>query len=242
MTAVAAVQRWVRKAGLEVRRFAPEASYAAAVAAVCRQQQIDLVLDVGANVGQFALDLRATGYEGLITSFEPLDVAWRKLGQVAMSDEQWFVHPRCALGAERGSVDINVSANSVSSSILPMLPAHLDAAPESAYHGIETVPVFRLDEVVSGYLSPTTKALLKIDTQGYEWSVLDGALELLADPGLRAVSLELSLVPLYEGQKLWLEVIERLDRAGLALWAISPSFSDRATGRTLQLDGIFCRD
>jgi hypothetical protein len=80
---------------------------------------------------------------------------------------------------------------------------------------------------------------LKIDTQGYEWQVLDGAPDLLARSS--AVLIELSLVPLYEGQHLWHECIARLEAAGLALWALEPVFVDPETGRTLQLDGLFLR-
>jgi hypothetical protein len=49
-------------------------------------------------------------------------------------------------------------------------------------------------------------------------------------------------LPLYEGQHLWREVIARLETEGYTLWALKPVFSDMASGRTLQMDGIFYRD
>ena len=80
---------------------------------------------------------------------------------------------------------------------------------------------------------------LKIDTQGYEWQVLDGARESLSQ--CQGVLCELSLVPLYEGQCLWMEMIQRLESGGFTLWSIQKGFTDLRDGRTLQVDAIFLR-
>jgi FkbM family methyltransferase len=45
---------------------------------------INLVLDVGANVGQFGLSLRNRGYAGQIMSFEPVSDAFNELKKVAV--------------------------------------------------------------------------------------------------------------------------------------------------------------
>jgi FkbM family methyltransferase len=200
---------------------------------------VDLVLDVGANVGQFAREIRAFGFAGRIVSFEPLGDAHRRLAEAATRDGAWQAHARCAIGDRDGEVAINVSANSVSSSLLPMTGAHVGAAGASAYVGRETVALFRLDTVAAPYLAPASRPFLKIDTQGFEWQVLDGAAETL--PRLCGVLCELSLVELYEGQHLWLDVIHRLERSGFTLWNLQPGFADPRDGRTLQLDAIFFR-
>jgi FkbM family methyltransferase len=200
---------------------------------------IDLVLDVGANAGQFAREIRAFGFAGRIVSFEPLSDAHRLLLEAAADDDQWQVHPRCALGDRDGEITINVSANSVSSSLLPMTGAHVGAAGASAYVGRETVPLFRLDAAAHAYLAAARHPFLKIDTQGFEWQVLDGAAESL--PRFRGVLCELSLVELYEGQHLWRDVIERLERGGFTLWNVQPGFADPRDGRTLQIDAVFFR-
>ena len=54
--------------------------------------------------------------------------------------------------------------------------------------------------------------------------------------------LEMSLVPLYEGQRLWKDILHRLEEEGLILWQIIPGFSDPESGRSLQFDGVFYRD
>ena len=80
---------------------------------------------------------------------------------------------------------------------------------------------------------------MKIDTQGFEWQVLNGAQNVL--PGIHGILLELSLIPLYEGQHLWQEMIVRLEQEGFTFWALQPGFVDPHNGRTLQVDGIFYR-
>jgi len=95
-----------------------------------------------------------------------------------------------------GIVEMHVSGTSVSSSILEMLPLHLEAGPQSSYVGTETVQVHPLDHLCP--LNSTDRVLLKVDVQGYESQVLAGALRVLE--GCRAVMSEMSLVPLYDGQ------------------------------------------
>ena len=151
----------------------------------------------------------------------------------------WEAYPRCALGDHNGEVEINIAGNSFSSSILPMLESHRSAALKSAYEGKEVVPIKTLDAVAGPYLKDARAPFLKIDTQGFEWLVLDGARDTL--PQIKGILVELSLVPLYGGQHLWREVIDRLESEGFTLWAFKPEFSDQVYGRTLQVDGIFYR-
>lgn len=204
-----------------------------------RHHHVDLVFDIGANEGQFARELRAGGYSGGIVSFEPLSSAHARLLQASANDKAWHVQPRCAVGDHLGEIELNISGNSVSSSILPMLSAHRDAAPQSSYQGREATPLITLDSVTSSYLPGAQAPFLKVDTQGYEWQVLDGARDIL--PRVCGIQIELSLVPLYEGQRLWRDCIERLEANGFQLWTLSPEFVDPVTGRTLQWDGLFFR-
>lgn len=230
--------------GLEVfwtRNLPPSAAQQDAMKLVSslRKFEIDLVLDVGANTGQFASEIRQCGFAGRIVSFEPLSQAHGELQQSCAGDPLWDAYPRCALGDHDGEVEINIAGNSESSSILPMLESHRSAAPQSAYQGKETVPIKTLDAVAGQYLKDARAAFLKIDTQGFEWHVLDGARETL--PHIKGILVELSLVPLYEGQHLWREVIDRLEAQGFTLWSFKPAFSDLSQGRILQVDGIFYR-
>jgi FkbM family methyltransferase len=112
------------------------------------------VFDVGANKGQFGRTLRGFGYAGTIVSFEPLSTAHARLLEAARSDPLWRVHDRCAIGRTAGETSINISANSVSSSILPTTPELEQAEPRTGYVGIEHVAVVPLSDVFEQYASP----------------------------------------------------------------------------------------
>jgi len=204
-----------------------------------RHHGVSTVLDVGANSGQYAVELRRFGYSGDIVSFEPLAGAWRELHRRAAADGRWTA-VRCALGAERCEVVINVAANAgASSSVLPMLDRHVSAAPEARYVGQEKVAQCRLDDLTPEYVRPADRTFLKIDVQGYELRVLEGAKRLLDD--VIGVQLELSLVPLYDGGLVYRDALNLLGARGFVLESLEPGFSDPNTGQLLQVDGIFFR-
>ena len=225
--------------GLEVHRLSPQSDPAFQLLKSLERFNIDLVFDVGANVGQFGSGLREFGFKGDLISFEPLSSAYNKLCNISKRDAKWRVHQRAAIGNYDGEIEINISNNSVSSSVLPMMEAHTSAALNSAYVGTEKVPIFRLDSVGLEYLTAFSRPFLKIDTQGIEWQVLDGASEILKHT--QGVLCELSLVPLYEGQHLWMDMIHRLKSEGFTLWSIQKGFTDPRDGRTLQVDATFFR-
>jgi FkbM family methyltransferase len=199
---------------------------------------IDLLIDVGANAGQFATLVRSHGYQGAILSFEPSSAAHRELVKAAAADPLWTVADRMALGATSGEVEINIAANSFSSSILPMLDTHLSAAPQSQYIQREQVPMRRLDDVLPDAADSST-IFLKLDVQGFEPQVLSGATHTLSRTS--AVQLEMSLLPLYEGEHLLSQMCSNMSAKGFDLWDLEPSFRDPDTGRLLQVDGIFTR-
>ena len=225
---------------LDVRKLTVDSNPAHQLLKCLNYHQIDMVFDVGANSGQFASQLFTVGYKGQIFSYEPLPEAHRQLEKNARNTENWTVYPRISIGESEGNVEINVAANSVSSSVLPMLDAHLDAAKESKYLGKIISQMTTLDNIIEHIQVRDRNFFIKIDTQGYEWQVLNGANHALSMA--KGVLCELSLIPLYEGQHLWLEIIDRLNKMGFNLWAIQKGFSNSETGRTLQIDAIFFKE
>jgi len=228
---------FAERCGFEILRYPRAYASRRSLAGLLRQERINLVLDVGANTGQFVDELHAAGYNGRIISFEPLTAAHARLLKLTEHHPNWTIAQRTAIGAAPGSVDLHVSGNSVSSSILEMLPSHAAADPQSGYVGTETVSVNRLDDLVS--LAPDDRVLLKIDVQGYERQVLEGADRVLASS--RAVISEMSLVPLYDGQLLAREMWDLLAERGFEMWSLESCFRDPQTVRLLQFDGIFVR-
>lgn len=234
------LRRTANAFGIDITRYRPERTEAGRLASMLRHHRIDQVIDVGANIGQFAMGLRRSGYRGEMVSFEPLSEAHCILTRNSSGDDQWVVPPPVAVGDAEGGIDIHIAGNLVSSSALGMLDAHRESAPESAFIGTERVRMATLDSLMADQTDPTRRTFLKIDTQGYEDKVLDGARETLAQA--RGLQIELSLVPLYEGQALFDTLLERLRAAGFAPWGIQPGFYSDATGRMLQVDVVMFRD
>jgi FkbM family methyltransferase len=198
----------------------------------------DAVLDIGANIGQYGSALRASGYTGRIISCEPLSDAFGHLARRTARDPRWTV-VNVGVGAAPGSATLNVAANSFSSSIRPMTAAHRESAPGSEFVATQQVEVTTVADLIDRFqLNPKT-TMLKVDTQGYEGPVMDGAGDLLGD--FAAVQIELSLVELYDGAELSDTLSDRLVKLGYELYALEAGYPDRRTGRMMQYDGLFVR-
>ena len=203
-----------------------------------RHHGVNVVLDVGANEGQYGKELRLARYRGRIVSFEPLAAPFARLEEAARKDPAWDA-VRLALGDADGEATINVSANSVSSSFLPVLPAHTEAAAGSAIAGVESVAVRRLDGVFDQYVRAGEVAFLKLDVQGYELRALAGAAGVI--DRITGIQAEMSLVPLYEGAPLLTDILAWAAEHGFSLVGLEAGFADPTTGRLMQADGIFFR-
>lgn len=199
---------------------------------------IDVVIDIGANRGQYARELRGAGYDGKIISFEPLSNAFVELEQWSRNDGNSIAINK-AVGDRDGEIEFNIAANSTSSSVLDMLPAHTNAAPHSSIIGTEKVKITRLDSIYEEFCPTGQKVLLKIDTQGYEMSVLEGSANSLVK--VTALQLEMSFVRLYKGQVLFIEMLAYLEARGFKLVDINPMFIHPQSGEVLQVDGFFVR-
>lgn len=229
----------VRRLGLDAHRYQPERDVDRRRTRFLREQDVGVVIDGGANTGQWAIDLRCAGYPGLIVSFEPVKDAFEKLDAAAAGDLRWRC-VRAALGETDAAAPMHVAGNSLSSSFLDMEPAHVSAAPESAYVRLDTVQVVRLDTVVPTLAPAESILALKLDLQGTEAAALSGAAGIL--PRVRLIECELSLVPLYRGQKLYPEMIDLLAGLGFCLVSQSEGMIDPSSGRLMQIDAIFVRD
>ena len=235
---VSAMQRFVRRFGYDVVKYQPSSHGLARRIQLLRSFGIETVIDVGAGAGQYGRQLRGLGFKGRIISFEPLRNAFERLRPTAERDGAWQAF-NIALGDADGKTVINVAGNSDSSSLLNMLDSHIRYAPESKCVGRQEIEVKRLDSVFDSICGGCKGVYLKIDTQGYEDKVLAGAERSLN--AIDTIQVEMSLVPLYEGQALFPQMYQRLCGLGYCVVALEPGFSDRKTGRLLQIDGIFHR-
>ena len=229
----------LKLAGLEIRRIKPSTAEFRRLAWHLHRRDIETVLDVGANKGQFASKLFAAAYKGKIISFEPMPDVHATLLKQAGRNPRWEVAPPMALGKTKGSALLHIAANSISSSLLPMEQLHLDAAPNSFEIGLIEVPVERLDEILPELL-PTGTFLLKMDTQGTENDILEGAVGVMER--VVGINAEMSFQPLYKGQPLFDEMFRLITGLGFKLATLTPVFQAKKTRQELFCcDGLFLR-
>lgn len=200
---------------------------------------IDVIIDVGANIGQYGSELRNIGYKGRIISFEPTSEAFVKLQKTASKDGLWVVH-NMSLGERDGESEINISKNSVSSSILNDLPQLTASAPEATFIRKETIKIKKLDSVFDSLNIKDKNIYLKIDTQGYEKMVLDGAVESLKN--VLGIQIEMALIPSYQGSLTFEEMSDKLKNLGFKLTTIESGHYNKKTGELIEVDGVFFKN
>lgn len=203
-----------------------------------KQLGIDLVADVGANIGQYALELIGSGYSNKIISFEPLSDIYNELLNNSANYKQWEVYERCAIGNECGEIEINVSENFESSSIFNVLDKSIEAEPSTKFVKKEKVKICRLSDVLQ--FGPKNRIHLKIDVQGYEEMVLAGAEGIFSN--VCSIELEISLIPLYEGVISPQKLLSKLSNHGFSPAFYVSVFDDVNTGGILQLNGLFVKN
>jgi FkbM family methyltransferase len=227
----------LRHAGVEVVARQPRNYPRLRRPLLMAEERISLAIDVGANSGQWARELRSAGYRGRIVSFEPGAEAFAKLEKAAAADQLWDCR-RLAIGARAGTAPLHVSGNSVSSSLLRHSDRQLAAEPRSAVVSTETVELRRLDEL-EGLANADDRILLKADVEGGELDVLAGAVGLLGRT--RLLELELSAIALHDHQPLLGEVVHWCEEAGFGLTGFEVSFRDHGTGDLFSGNGFFRR-
>ncbi|MFM7105241.1 MAG: FkbM family methyltransferase [Flavobacteriales bacterium] len=233
-------KNFFQKFGILIRRYHAGSCENLRRLKLMQHHGIDLVLDVGANKGQYAESLLQNGFGGKVISFEPLSKVHADLTKNAKKYANWIVAPRCAVGAEESVIEMNITENLVSSTALKMLNTHLEGAKESRVIGSEKADLKTLNSFYEEYVKGYSSVYLKIDVQGFEREVLKGAARLY--PHLKGIEIEMSMVPLYENQDwLFKEILDEFTGQGFKLMSISPAFTDNNTGQILQCDGIFIK-
>ncbi len=199
-------------------------------------RKIDVVVDVGANRGQFAVLLRKDRYAGRIISLEPIAAVFQSLRQTAAGDALWTTL-NVAAGAENGTAEIGVSEETVFSSMLPVNQAASAFDPTSRVVARETIQVRRLDELMADLEG---RIFLKIDTQGFEAQVLEGAGAWMSR--VIGVQMELPCVHLYDGVWTMSQAMAAMERLGFTLFQARPvSLSKTDPIAPIELDCVFGR-
>lgn len=196
------------------------------------------VIDVGANVGQFAVASAKLFPNVYVHSFEPNPECVVLLSKHVASLGNVSVYP-IALGDEAGELDFHVNSHSHSSSILPLAESHRDAFPDAREVNTIKVKVSTLDAVFAGieFIAPV---LLKLDVQGYEAQALRGAVDTLKR--VDYVVLEASFKPMYQGEMLFMDIVRLMEGYGFSFLRPVGLLPDPHTGEIIQMDALFQRN
>lgn len=209
------------------------------VASLLTHYRVNCVLDVGANIGQYATRLRRYGYTGRIASFEPVPATAEKLREAAADDPEWHVYPY-ALGREDRTDTINVVYGSMSSLLDP---SDFGTSRYKRFRRSreERITVRRLDglleEVFTGLDDP--RPYLKLDTQGFDLEAYAGC----GDHIGRFVGMqsEVALLQIYEGMPRMGEAIATYEADGFEITGMYPVTREESTGRVLEFDCVMAR-
>ncbi len=200
--------------------------------------KVDCVLDVGANVGQYHDFLRdKVFYDGPIVSFEPVSRHVELLRKRASADGAWHIEGY-ALGAKDGSLPINVMVSDQFSSFLqPDNSQVRDYDQLNVPCHVENVLVRTLDVVMPvlqeklGFERP----YLKLDTQGFDLEVLQGARDSL--PEVCALQTEASVIGIYKDMPGYMDTIRYLGERGFDITGFYPVSRDRSL-RLVEFDCV----
>jgi FkbM family methyltransferase len=203
---------------------------------VLRVMNVDLVIDVGANEGQYGLFLRRRGYFGRIASFEPIPEIFVRLKQICSGDAKWSVH-EFALGDYDGSAQLHIAEDTQLSSLLIPTKWNLLRKKEASEARCETITVRRLDTIIDQLAA--RRPFLKLDVQGAEHLVLRGAKGLLSK--LVGIQLEVALYQFYEGQLLLEDTLRLMSNLGFVPAVLYPfGYYDAANPcRLMEMDCVF---
>jgi len=200
----------------------------------------DLVIDVGANRGQFAESIRRLGYRGALVSFEPVPHLNRELLGKSATDPDWTI-VNAAAGDEAGEFDLGVySDDSLSSLHTPGEEAKRLFGPYFGGKATVRAKVISIDAWLNEAGRETARRiLLKSDTQGHDLAVLKGARSALQRTS--AVVTEVSFIRMYDGSPTYREVFEFLEAAGFVAGGLFPISHRAADLALIEMDAIFVR-
>lgn len=197
---------------------------------------IKVIIDIGANNGEFA-EFLSTYFDAKLTiAIEPLPGCAAQIRQREKAIKNLTVF-ECAVSDHEGQAVLFENVYAPASSLLPVSKISSDEFPQTAGHQKEeVVAVRRLDDLID--LGPHEKEILiKIDVQGLEDKVMRGGEKTFRSA--KFVLIEMSFVPMYDGQPLFEEAHELLVNMGFRFSGIKNQVDSLTTGRPLFMHCLY---
>lgn len=236
-------KRLLARSGYQLHHLPSAESLEDHLMRVFARLEINCVLDVGGYRGDYALALRDAGYAGHILSFEPVERNFAALAKAAGGDARWRTFP-FALGDRAGEATINLYEGGTFHSLLAPSAYGRDAFPDKlAVTGTETIQIRLLADVLDDCLSGISepRIFLKMDTQGYNLAVVDGAEAILHR--VLGIQSEIAVTPIYHDMRTTLSnAVPDLQRRGFGLTGLFPVTYDRRDKLSIiELDCVMIR-
>ena len=200
------------------------------------KNKIDCFIDIGANYGQTALEIMKWGYKKKIISIEPVKECHNHLLKISKNYKNWEVLERMAVGDFDGETQINVSMATDLSSIMRPTALLKNSFKKVETKHIENVKIKTIDTIFEN-IDFKKNVFLKIDAQGYDFKILKSSKIFLKK--IKGIMIEASLVPLYEEQESYLDVINFLESMGMRPHMICERTFSRKTNQQLQIDLVY---
>jgi FkbM family methyltransferase len=200
---------------------------------------IKTILDIGANTGQFALEINKYLPDATIFSFEPLRNEYDQLIKRTLNIKR-FKAINIALGDINGKTIIHRHIFSPASSLLKVSNVSMEAYPYIGNSNNEEIEIMRLDDFIASdkyLLEP--EILIKMDVQGFEDKVIKGGENtfILA----KVIISEISFQELYEGQECFDGIYNQLINLGFSIKGIIGPGLNPNNGLPLYADAIFVK-
>lgn len=191
--------------------------------------QIRTIVDIGANDGSYSAYLSGFFEPEAVHAFEPLPACQATLAALRQRLPNLTVHP-VALAEAPGEATFFENGYAPASSLLRVSDLSRQVFPETERETAVTVTLARLDDILPvDTLKPDI--LVKIDVQGVEDRVVKGGQAVFS--AAKVVLVEMSFVPVYQGQPLFEEVHRLLEACGLRLAGFKNQIDQPQTGQPL---------
>lgn len=226
------IKKILNKLGYDMKKYHP--IYETTI----KPLNIKTIIDIGANDGHFAKEMRERFPDAFIYSFEPLQDCYKTLVSTMLGDAN-FKACNVALGEKKEIVDMQKSSFHPSSSILTMTNLHKSLYPKSKDISIEKIKIERLDKIFENE-ECRKKTMIKIDVQGFENKVILGGKETIKKAAVAII--ETSFVSLYEGQPLFGDIFEAMRDLGFSYYGDLGRHFSKLSGKLIYEDSLFIKN
>jgi FkbM family methyltransferase len=200
------------------------------------ENKINLIIDVGAHKGEFAKNVLSENYGLKIISFEPQSKIYNILLNNSKKEKNWLIHERCGIGKKNSFLMINVMSETTCSSFLKPSKKLFSIDPSAKIVKKENIKILSLNYLFSTQYKLKKNTFLKIDTQGYDKFVLEGASSILKK--ILFVQLEVSIDPLYVNETNYEDMIKYMKKKGFMIWKLGDVI-ENLKGKSMSFDIIF---